>query len=56
MGCLSSENLKEGKVGTTSLLTLVPWTIIVKLPNFAGGDDGGPSPLIAASRTPLWLR
>ena len=33
MGCLSSGNLKEGKVGTTSPLTLVLWTTIVKLPN-----------------------
>jgi hypothetical protein len=33
MSCLSSENLKEGKVETTSLLTLVLWTTIVKLLN-----------------------
>ena len=40
MGCLSSGNLKEGKVGTTSLLTLVLWATIVKLPNPADPTAG----------------
>jgi hypothetical protein len=31
MGCLSSGNLKEGKVETTSFLTLVLWARVVKL-------------------------
>jgi len=40
MGCLSSVNLKEGKVETTSFLTVVLWPPIVKLPNPAAPTAG----------------